>query len=473
MAHFGKDPENFSPTRTIRIPRAEARENFTVYIIEVNVGCYTWTVEHRYSDFHELHDKLVSTHRLDKNLLPKKKVFGNQNDAFIKKRQADLESYLQTILYYVAQKIPSVLASFLEFEEYEIHGLTQSLAEELYNKGESILQLRETYTLSALQLYALTERLKLPEPTCDSGDVKKDLGHILDFITRLKYLKVYGGNEDVGSSNINMNKLIFDLTLFKSLEYVEILNCSASAVKGLETVKQTLQTLSVHNTLTDIREILLPDARHWKAEDGTLVVSYWDSLEQVDISHNSISFIDESIQMVPNVERLDLSRNKIREMKHFQWLSQLTYLDLSHNMLDNPESLHTKLGNLKTLKLAGNKLTHLQAFSKLFSLETLDISHNDITKIEDVAPVNGLPCLENLLLRGNPVTMVLDYRTKVFELFADRVTEVCLDMEKASQKEQDTVAVLVALQKAKNSKERAKQIKSRKVGDSNYYQHLI
>ncbi|KAK6177119.1 hypothetical protein SNE40_015286 [Patella caerulea] len=467
MAHFGKDADSLTSSheRTIKIPRTVSKDNFTLYVIEVNIGSYTWTVEHRYSDFHELHDKLVSSYRLDKSLLPPKKVFGNQSDAFIKKRQSDLEVYLQTVIYYLAQKIPPLLATFLDFEQYEIHGITQALAEELYNRGESILHLRDTYTISALQLYALTERLKLPEPTCDSGDVKKDLGHILDFITRLKYLKVYGSDEYVGSSNINMNKLTFDLTLFKSLQYIEIINCSPTAMKGLETVKQTLQSIYVHNTLTDIREILLPDARHWKAEDGTLVVSYWDGLEVVDMAHNSITQIDDCIQMMPHVEKLDLSHNQITDLKYLQLLSQLTYLDLSYNQISNLVSLHTKLGNLKTLKLAGNKLKDLTAFSKLFSLEVLDVSHNEISLINDVRPVCGLPCLESLLLMGNAVTMVLDYRTKVLELFADRVMEVSLDNEKANQKEQDTVAVLQALQKAKDTRERAKQISNRKSGE--------
>lgn len=31
---------------------------FQVYIIEVSVGDHSWTVKHRYSDFHELHEKV-------------------------------------------------------------------------------------------------------------------------------------------------------------------------------------------------------------------------------------------------------------------------------------------------------------------------------------------------------------------------------------------------------------------------------
>ena len=44
--------------------------------------------------------------------------------------------------------------------------------------------------------------------------------------------------------------------------------------------------------------------------------------------------------------------------------------------------------------------------------------------MEDVRPVCLLPCLEKLQLTGNAVTMTVDYRTKILEMFGDRVDEV-------------------------------------------------
>ncbi|XP_046581092.1 uncharacterized protein LOC124288585 [Haliotis rubra] len=489
MAHFGKDLDSFSASRTVRILSSESLENYTVYLIEVTVGPYSWTVKHRYSDFHELHDKLVSTCKLDKNLLPPKKLFGNQSETFIKKRQGELEVYLQTVLYYLAHFNKYVsphpphafflhfnkyvkshhapyLVFFLHFNKYEIHGITQALAEELYNRGESILQSHEMFQMSPLQLHALTERLKLPEPTCESGDVKKDIGHILDFITRMKRLKICGSKEPVGSSNIDMNQLTFDLTLFKSLKYLEILNCSPKNIVGLETIKQTLKEFQLCRSTKTVREFLLQDIPHWRGEDGTLLVSYWEHVEEADMSHNFIVEIDDSVQLMPKVEHLDLSHNQLTTIQHLQWLSHLTFLDISHNNIHNLDSLHTKLGNLKTLKLAGNKLGSLQGFSKLFSLEILDVSNNEIGQVSDVKPIGGLPCLENLLLTGNPVTIVLDYRTKVLEVFGDRVNEVVLDNQKPNQKELDTVAVLQALQKARDNKDKVKRLTPKKTASS-------
>lgn len=45
-------------------------------------------------------------------------------------------------------------------------------------------------------------------------------------------------------------------------------------------------------------------------------------------------------------------------------------------------------------------------------------------QVEDIRPINRLPCVEQLLLIGNPVTITLDYRTKTLALFGDRSSEV-------------------------------------------------
>ena len=59
--------------------------------------------------------------------------------------------------------------------------------------GEQLLVAGEVFLLRPLQLYAITQQLKLAKPTCANGDAKADLGHILDFTCRLKYLKVIQG----------------------------------------------------------------------------------------------------------------------------------------------------------------------------------------------------------------------------------------------------------------------------------------
>lgn len=55
--------------------------------------------------------------------------------------------------------------------------------------------------------------------------------------------------------------------------------------------------------------------------------------------------------------------------------------------------------------------------------------------MEDVQAVGNLPCLEELVLFDNPITGIVDYRTKILKLFGDRVAEVKLDGQPASSQE--------------------------------------
>ena len=61
-------------------------------------------------------------------------------------------------------------------------------------------------------------------------------------------------------------------------------------------------------------------------------------------------------------------------------------------------------------------------------------SHS-IHQVVEVQHVCNLPCLEHFLLSSNPITNVVDYRTKVLELFEERFTELNLDGQKATEKE--------------------------------------
>ncbi|XP_078676623.1 nischarin-like [Branchiostoma floridae x Branchiostoma belcheri] len=463
MAGAAEDYSEYLGAKTVRIVSAEQVENYTVYIIEVTSGTNTWTVRHRYSEFSELHEKLLSEKKVDKNALPPKKLLGNMSKSFVEKRQKELEVYLQMLLEKHQDCIPKVLERFLDFHLYEIFGVTHALAEELFTKGDMILSAGEVFHMTPMQLHAISTRLQMPISPCHSEDARSDLSHVLDFVSKLKYLQVTGSEGNLGSSNINVSSLSFDMAMFKCLQQVQINQCNARLVTGLDSLKKSLATLGVHQSTTTIKDVLIPAASsitQWKSEEETqdyllsTVVPVWGVITTADFSHNQIKHIDESLKLIPKVEFLSLSHNSISTLDHLQHLSCLTHLDLSHNHLTTVEALHTKIGNIKTLNLAGNKLETLEGLSKLYSLVTLDVGHNTIYQVSDMKHIGTLPCIESVLLTGNPVTMVTDYRTKVLATFNDRSKEVCLDGEPTSQKEQDTVAVLQAIQKAKLAKEK-------------------
>ncbi|XP_054451441.1 nischarin isoform X4 [Pteronotus mesoamericanus] len=457
---FGPEPED-EPAKEARVVGSELVDTYTVYIIQVTVGNHEWTVKHRYSDFHDLHEKLVAEKKIDKNLLPPKKIIGKNSRSLVEKREKDLEVYLQTLLATFPGVAPRVLAHFLHFQFYEINGITAALAEELFEKGEQLLGAGEVFAIRPLQLYAVTEQLQQGKPTCASGDAKTDLGHILDFTCRLKYLKVSGTEGPFGTSNIQEQLLPFDLSIFKSLHQVEISHCDAEHIRGLVVSKPTLATMSVRFSATSMKEVLVPEASEfdeWEPEGTALegpvtaIIPTWQALTTLDLSHNSISKIDESVKLIPKLEFLDLSHNGVLVVDNLQHLYNLVHLDLSYNKLSSLEGVHTKLGNIKTLNLAGNLLESLSGLHKLYSLVNLDLSDNRIEQMEEVRSIGSLPCLEHVALLNNPLSIIPDYRTKVLAQFGERASEVCLDNMVTTEKELDTVEVLKAIQKAKEVK---------------------
>ncbi|XP_014648315.1 PREDICTED: nischarin isoform X2 [Ceratotherium simum simum] len=469
---FGPE-QGAEPAKEARVVGSELVDTYTVYIIQVTDGSHEWTVKHRYSDFHDLHEKLVAERKIDKNLLPPKKIIGKNSRSLVEKREKDLEVYLQTLLAAFPGVAPRVLAHFLHFHFYEINGITAALAEELFERGEQLLGAGQVFVIGPLQLYAVTEQLQQGKPTCASGDAKTDLGHILDFTCRLKYLKVSGTEGPFGTSNIQEQLLPFDLSIFKSLHQVEISHCDAKNIRGLVVSKPTLATMSVRFSATSMKEVLVPEASEfdeWEPEGTALegpltaVIPTWQALTTLDLSHNSISEIDESVKLIPKIEFLDLSHNGVLVVDNLQHLYNLVHLDLSYNKLVSLNGVHTKLGNIKTLNLAGNLLESLSGLHKLYSLVNLDLSDNRIEQMEEVRSIGSLPCLEHVALLNNPLSIIPDYRTKVLAQFGERASEVCLDNTATTEKELDTVEVLKAIQKAKEVKSKLNN-PEKKVGE--------
>ncbi|XP_068172515.1 nischarin isoform X2 [Antennarius striatus] len=486
-------PED-SPDRRVRVVGAQLVESYTVYIMEVTDGEHSWMVKHRYSDFHELHEKLTAEKKVDRRHLPPKKILGKNSKSLVERRQKELEVYLQTLLLQFPQATPKPLTCFLDFHLYEINGVTAALAEELFHKGEQLLQAGQVFSLCPLQLFSISQKLRLAKPTCCNGDAKTDLGHILDFTCRLRYLRVThtsvylllvcavvspaqvlnvptgfvsagqicGTRGPLGTSNIQESSLLFDLSVFKSLLQIEISECSSQQIEGLSSLRSSLATLSVHSTTDTMMSILVPEAKEfpqWEAEGlapecpVTAVIPVWRSLTTLDMSHNGISSIDSSVKLIPKVEFLDLSYNHLSTVENLQYLYNLVHVDLSYNNLKVLEAAHTRLGNIKTLSLAGNQLEELSGLTKLYSLVNLDLSHNHLAQLEEIRNISALPCLEKLSLSRNPMSIVPDYRTRVLAQFGDRAAEVCLDAQVTTEKELDTVEVLKAIQKAKQVKD--------------------
>ncbi|XP_043268514.1 nischarin [Venturia canescens] len=449
MACLLSNPENIE----ITIPSVETLDGVTYYNIEVRIAEVKWKLKHRYNEFAELHEYLVTEHCVEKDILPPKKLIGNKSETFIEKRRIALESYLNAVYHYLKKTMPREFVLFLYLHQYDIFFILQNMALVFFTQGDSLLELSKSYAFTPLQLYAISERLKQPCPPLEVVDRKFDFSHVLDYNSHLKHLTIEATSIYFGTSNIELSTLPIELSTFKSVETLVVDNYPMDKIYGMGNMRDTVKHLEVHNTsLRNIVEFAMCEEVHKRiasANDSHV----WLKLSHLDLSNNRIKEIDEAIKLLPHIETLILNNNLLTEISNVTLLPRLSQLHLGSNSFSKlPNNLHTKLGNIVYMDLSQNKLTSLASFSKLYSLEGLDVSCNRIENIEEVKNIGHLPCLENLRLTGNPVSTIVDYRVKVLEPFGKRAADICLDNERPNQKELDTVAVLQALRIAREGK---------------------
>lgn len=148
----------------ITIPSVEEINNVTFYKIKVNVGEVEWYLIHRYSEFNDLHNHLVTDHGVSKDILPAKKVIGNKCPIFIANRRQALEEYCQKILNYFKLTMPRIFLEFFHFHIYDIFYLLQDLAMKYFLKADTLLSLGQSHTLTPLEV---STRSFLGTTSCD------------------------------------------------------------------------------------------------------------------------------------------------------------------------------------------------------------------------------------------------------------------------------------------------------------------
>lgn len=301
-------------------------------------------------------------------------------------------------------------------------------------------------------MYAISERLHKCCFRRESCCNEFDFSYILEFCYKLKTVVVRGSRSNVGTSNLVYNNLTFELSFFKSAVNVYLYNVCLSNINSIGTFRQTVISLVVYNSnIERFSDALLCDKIH-KAYDENFEEHVWQKLTTIDFSWNELKCIDRSIALSPNLRSLTLDGNQITNIENVERLSNLRHVCICANNLSDDECLATNLKNVSHLNLSQNKITSLLSFAKLVTLRELNLASNWICDLKEIEFISHLQDLEYLVLTGNPVSTIIDYRIKVFEYFNNRAKNLCLDNERASQKELDTAAVLRALSTAREGK---------------------
>ncbi|KAL2474885.1 Outer arm dynein light chain 1 protein [Abeliophyllum distichum] len=221
---------------------------------------------------------------------------------------------------------------------------------------------------------------------------------------------------------------------FGRLKILELRRCdlSSSAARGLLELRHTLEKLICHNSTDALRHVFT--SRIAEIKDSP----QWNRLSFVSCACNGLMLMDESLQLLPAAETLDLSRTKFAKVDNLRKCTKLKHLDLGYNNLRsiasfsekwenrNPykDKKYKKSGNLiqvscqiVKLVLRNNALTTLRGIENLKSLEGLDLSFNVISNFSKIEILAGLLSLQSLWLEGNPLCSARWYSAQVFSLF--------------------------------------------------------
>ncbi|XP_042060875.1 serine/threonine-protein kinase 11-interacting protein-like [Salvia splendens] len=201
---------------------------------------------------------------------------------------------------------------------------------------------------------------------------------------------------------------------FGSLKVLELRGCdlSTSAAKGLLELRLTLEKLICHNSTDALRHIFA--SRIADIKDSP----QWNRLSFVSCACNDLILMDESLQLLPLVETLDLSRNKFTKVDNLRKCTKLKHVDLGFNNLRSIASLSEVSCQIVKLVLRNNALTSLHGIENLKSLQALDVSYNIISSFSEIEVLAGIPSLQILWLEGNPLCYARWFRAKVFSLFS-------------------------------------------------------
>lgn len=201
---------------------------------------------------------------------------------------------------------------------------------------------------------------------------------------------------------------------FGKLRVLELRGCDLSTVqaKGLLELRGSLEKIICHNSTDAVRHVFA--SRIVDIKDSPV----WSKLTYVSCACNDLVLMDESLQLLPMVETLDLSRNQFAKLANLRKCTKLQHLDIGFNHLRSISSLNEVSCPIVKLVLRNNALKTLRGIENLKLLEGLDLSYNIISSFMELEVLASLPHLQNLWLEGNPLYCARWYRSQVFSFFS-------------------------------------------------------
>ncbi|KAI8376468.1 uncharacterized protein BYT42DRAFT_574721 [Radiomyces spectabilis] len=164
-------------------------------------------------------------------------------------------------------------------------------------------------------------------------------------------------------------------------------------------------------SLIQLRNLTVLQLPYNHFEEVPSCVTKMKSLRELDLSHNRLTQVPVELAQIDRLEILELGNNQIKELpRELTELGMLRKLNVQHNQLTSfPKIEHaTEWQKLEELVISQNRLRVLfPASISLLSLQRLDAQHNQISDLmSDQEMSVQLPMLEELLLSHNRLSSV-------------------------------------------------------------------
>lgn len=113
--------------------------------------------------------------------------------------------------------------------------------------------------------------------------------------------------------------------------------------------------------------------------------------------------MDAALNALVACKKLSLSTNSIEKISNLANLKNLEILSLGRNIIKKITGMEEVGGTLKQLWLSYNQIEKLDGLQPCVKLEVLFMSNNKVKSWEEIEKLATLPCLVNVLFKGNPL----------------------------------------------------------------------
>ncbi|KAH3766172.1 STE20 family protein kinase [Pelomyxa schiedti] len=287
--------------------------SYVKYVIEVESESCRWLVSRRFSDFEELHKKLVVKGIIGLPQLAEKKL-GGSSAPVVDQRQSLFTSYLQHLV-----------SSSQILDSKEVRAFLDLSAQE--KRVISLKINNRSLTLPPVQLLQLTELQEL------------DLS--FNMITSVPFDALAPTIKDLNLSNNQISVLEPTIAALKPY----YLNLSNNSLTLLPSELGQLTSLIRLDLSNNSIEAIPPD-----------MLSKLTSLQELSLCNNMLAIIPPEMPLMPNLSILDISDNYIKEVSAtlISGLKSVTRLLLRNNMIKIVPSELWTLPNLKFVDFSGN-----------------------------------------------------------------------------------------------------------------------